>query len=131
MLKTVKVGEMEFEVEHRLTVPLLSLKHKPELYVKMMSVPRETDIEITEGTSRSANSKKEPMKIADVIDLTTGEEGLLICPAILQSTFAKLGEGLVGKCFMLKAGDIVAGKKYRAIDVFQIKEPPAKSVKTK
>lgn len=118
-----QIGNLAFEVIGRVTKPLLSMKHQPLLYVKILSEPAESDIVI--GETRG----KEKMKVAEVVNLLTGEESLLICSTVVLSTFEKLkGDNpdapvsIVGRCFKLKSGDIKEGKKYRTVDIYEIRE---------
>lgn len=104
-------------VKSRVTKPLVSMAHIQEFFCKVLSEMRESDMEL------ETSGKKGKAQVIDVIDLSTGDEAILICNTIMQSSFAKLEGGIVGRCFLLKAGGIKEGKKYRQIDVYEIDEP--------
>lgn len=113
----------------RITKALLSLKHQPVLYVQFQGEPADSDIQIETPGGRNSDKPKEPIKIAPVIDLTTGEEALLICSAVIVSNlnkYAKEKGSYVGKKFKLEEGGIKKDKRYRVVNMFELTpKPPA------
>jgi hypothetical protein len=61
-----------------------------------------------------------PTATVDVMDVLTGQNWCLICNAVLASAFRRAGEPLAGRYFAIRAGEIVAGKRYRKIDVVEL-----------
>ena len=56
----------------------------------------------------------------DITDVQTGESYTLICNALLASAFQRAGEPLAGRYFAIRSGDIVAGKRYRQVEVVEL-----------
>ena len=102
--------------KERLTVGFTSMAHRKTLYCKVLTEPYQSDIEFSNGKDKSC-----PM-ICNIIDLESGEESYLICSAIILSVFKKYGDKLVGKAFELNQAPKIEGKKYRALDIYEIEE---------
>ncbi len=98
----------------RLTQPLISMAHKSLLICKVLEVPYLASF--TVGTGETSGCPT----VCKIIDLETGEEGLLICNAIILSSFANYGDALPGKIFELTSLGIAEGKAYRAVDIYEL-----------
>lgn len=111
-----------FTVKSAVTKPLFSLKHQPTLAVKITAAIMETDISFSEVQ----NTTQKP-RVVECINLETGEEGMLIASAVVESSLMRnYADGsYVGKCFLFQAGTIKEGKKYRTVQVYEIEEPAA------
>ena len=96
-----------------LTLPHLKQAVDQTLYVKLISQVRESDVEPKEG--------EEPATIANVIDLTTGQEHIFIVPAVMLNVFEKdLAGDYADKCFEVTKLKKPAGKRYNAYEIYQI-----------
>ncbi len=100
----------------RLTKPLISMSHMSWLCCKVVGPPYKADFELGEGEGRGKPT------VCPVVNLSDGEEGLLICNTIILSCFLFYGEDLINKVFELTSGSIVEGKGYRKIDIFEMQE---------
>lgn len=97
-VKPVQKMAGRFKVLKTVSLPLKSLAEGDLAHVKM-----ETAIRLGEKLKGKANEKKEPAHLANVIDLDTGEEMLMIIPAVLKSSLEDnyKDESYVGKAFQI------------------------------
>lgn len=120
---------MQFEVVKRLTVPFLIIENDgTPRYLKFETaiLPDTTTFSerVRKGKTSADGTKQndEPMHIAKVVDLQTGEEFRLVAHSVLEST---LNDGYpenayVGKLFEIKKTK-ASGKRYFNFDVTEIR----------
>jgi len=79
-------------------------------------------------TGKKIDDQKEAATIAHAIDLATGEEGLVICPAVMVKELneAYPANGYVGKCFELILTR-VPDKRYNLVSLCEIEDPRSKA----
>jgi hypothetical protein len=108
---------MTFQVKRlkQVTLPVLKIEKNTTRYFFFkgpMSLGKKLD------------DQKEPATIMHAVDLETGEEGLIICPAImvkeLHEAYPK--DGYVGKCFELTLTR-VPDKRYNLVSLCEIADP--------
>lgn len=107
----------QFEVVRKVTLPVLKKEDGKEIYVQFTSpIYRGKEL-------KGKNSDKmEPADLAQIIDLTTGEEMTLICNAVLKGTLEEEypNEEYVGKQFAILQSK-VPGKRYKNYTIKEIK----------
>jgi hypothetical protein len=64
--------------------------------------------------------QKRDVPACDILDCLSGQEYVLICGAVLASTWRRYKDGLSGRYFALQSGEIVSGKRYRKVDVIEL-----------
>lgn len=101
-----------------LTKSLFSIAHSKNLMVKVVS---ETYTQKLPNAGR-AKAEETDTTMIDVINLETGEEGALICNALIVKAFETAKPPLIGRMFAIREGGIREGKKYRSIDMVEIAE---------
>lgn len=102
-----------FTIKRPLTVPLVSMAHTPEIAVEALS---EIEARTMEGFGKSENSA---VDILPCLELTGQVRIDLILGAVMKSAVVRAGH-YIGKRFLFRAGTPVAGKRYRAVDVFEL-----------
>lgn len=117
----VEAGAARFKTKRRLTRPVLKFQEGVPQYIrieKAMYIGRE----MKPGTD---GKKKEPATLADVTELTTGEEAQIICSAVIKSTLEEEypGAGYVSKCFSITKQAKTPGKQYNKFDITEIEDP--------
>lgn len=100
----------------KLTVGFVSMAHLKSLICRVLEPMHESEVEFTNSTEKSHP------QVCLIADLSTGEEAYLICSAIIKSVFDKYGENLVGTMFEILQAPKIEGKKYRALDIYQIEK---------
>jgi len=114
MVEEQETAPVEFRRKRQITLPLISMAHREVLYCEvtgeMMDAPM----------SGLARNKEKTVPVVPVVDLETGEEALLICSAIIKGAFEKVQGGYVGKRFEIREGTPIPGKRYRALDIFEL-----------
>lgn len=103
------------KAKRRLTVPLVSMAHTPILVCLVKGEPVTMHITTGVGKEKSADPTVVP-----IVNLDTGEDGLLICNTIILSAFSKIEGGVTGKYFSLRSSGIRDGKAYRDIDIVEM-----------
>lgn len=103
------------KAKRRLTVPLVSMAHTPILVCLVEGEPVTMHITTGVGKEKSADPTVVP-----ILNLDTGEDGLLICNTIILSAFSKIEGGVTGKYFSLRSSGIRDGKAYRDIDIVEM-----------
>ena len=111
---TTEKATPKFTRKERLTVGFTSMAHRKNLFCEVLTEPFRSDIEFSNGKDKSC-----PM-ICSIIDMETGEGSWLICSAIILSVFEKYSGKLVGACFEISQAPKIEGKKYRALDIYEI-----------
>ena len=100
----------------RLTLPLFSLKHTPKMEIEVTGAFHETRMP---GLSKNEDGM---VTILPCIQMETGEEGLLLSYATVQSAIERSGTEYIGRKFLIERGDLEPGKDYYHVDVFEIVE---------
>lgn len=136
-----------FIVKKKVTLPLLSLKKDDIVMVRFDTVAK-LGKELKGDKKPDGTAKKEPAHLAQVTDLTTGEEMQMIVPAVLRSTLeeeypapsADKPHTYLGKSFQIThLGKKTGGKNEGGYNLYKIVEieltgakqptPPAPSLK--
>lgn len=112
---TINPG-FEVKTKRKVNLPLFSMAHTPYLWIYVVSPMMRAPM------AKLAKSADGCLTIVTVVDLSTGEMGNLILPAVVESSFRQYRH-YVGKCFQLIAKDKEPGKDHRPVDVDEI-EPP-------
>ena len=104
---------MKFVRTKMVTVPVI--KFVPD-------VPKFVRIENAIYTGKKVEEKKEPARIAHVVDLETGEEGLMIVGKVLEGTLDEMypDNKYVGKCFEIVNHGVRAEKKYNTYSISEV-----------
>lgn len=105
------------KVKRNLTIPLISMAHRPELTCVMMSEPFQDAM--IQAVGKDA---KIPPTLILVFNLDEQAEALLVVNALMASAFQRAGGPLTGRFFHFQAGEIRAGKNYRDITVTELEE---------
>lgn len=98
----------------RLTIPLVSMKHRDSFRCEVLGEVKQVPM------ASLALSETGEVPLVAVRDLDTGEEGQLIVPAILQGVFDRMPGGYVGKKFEIVNGAPMPGKRYRALEIYEL-----------
>lgn len=111
-----------FRVKKAITLPVLKLTPGEERYLQFIGA-----MHIGKDTGQSMNGKKmDPATVADVIDLQTGEAGVLICATVLQKEIrdAYPDDSYVGRGFAITVTK-VPEKKYNLYSILEIEPDEA------
>ena len=68
------------------------------------------------------DAARTPVKtwVVEITDVVRSTPWLLICNSLIKSAFERAGTPLAGRYFAIRAGDIVAGKRYRHVDIVEL-----------
>ena len=105
------------KIKRHVTLPLFKMVKDKPLYVKF-------DTAMFEG--RKIDDQKDAATLINVTDLTTGEVGQIIVPAVLKSTILENyeGESYKGKCFMITfVPKDQTGNTYNMVSLTEIDDP--------
>ena len=110
---------LKFKISRRVTLPLFKIAAGTTLYIKCLA-PMFIGKEVSNAKG-STEKKKEPATLMNVINLETGEEGQIICGAVLKGIFTDeyADDGYVGLSFMIEMHK-VPGKDYNGYTVTEI-----------
>jgi hypothetical protein len=111
-----------FKIKKSVTLPVHKLKPGEERYFQFVSI-----MHIGKDTGQVMNGKKmEPATIADVIDLETGEMGVLICATVLHKELIDQypNDSYVGLAFAITVIK-VPEKKYNLYSIQEIEADEA------
>lgn len=111
-----------FRVKKNVTLPVHKLKPGEERYFQFVNA-----MHVGKDTGQIMNGKKmEPATIADVIDLQTGELGVLICATVLYKEITEQypDDDYVGKAFAITMTK-VPEKKYNLYSILEIEPDEA------
>lgn len=106
-----------FKVKKNVTLPVIKLKPGEEAYLQFTG-----PMHVGKDTGQVMNGRKmDPATIAEVMDLSTGELGVLICATVLQK---ELNDGYpddsyIGKAFAITVTK-VPEKKYNLYSIIEI-----------
>jgi hypothetical protein len=117
-----------FQEKKALTITADKMKEVRKLTMDATSLPRlgqvicQTLSELYEVPMPSMADKAATTMtpVIDILDVVSGQAYLLICNALVKSAFVRAGAPLAGRYFAMRAGDIVAGKRYRKCDVWEL-----------
>lgn len=107
---------MRFRKIRSVTLPVLKLAEGVERFFKFVTPMY---------VGKQIDDKKEPATLAQVIDLETGEEGLIIIGAVLRKELEEAypNDAYRGKCFAIANNGKRGDKKYNSYSVSEIAEP--------
>ena len=108
------ISEFPFHRMAKLTTGFTSMAHCKHLFCRVLSEMEESEVEFTVGKDVSHPT------VCMIADLETGEESWLICSAVIASVFSHYKDELTGHKFELVQCPKIEGKKYRAVDIFEI-----------
>lgn len=102
----------KYKVVKKLTRDVMSIVRMGEAYIKVQS-----ELYTIPMTDPNPEKKGEPRDVpcVDVLDMNTNEEFLLICHAVMYSTFKRFNGELTGQYFVIKCGEKAPGKLYRKL----------------
>jgi hypothetical protein len=105
-----------FSVKKTLTKNLFSIAHSRQLIIKCTSEIYEQKLPV----SGRAKQEDTDTKLVDIVNMETGDEGALICNALIVKAFETAGGSLTGRVFGIREGGIKEGKKYRSVDMVEL-----------
>jgi hypothetical protein len=111
-----------FKVKKSVTLPVIKLATGVERYL-MFTGPMHQ----SKDTGQVMNGKKmDPATVAEVMDLQTGEVGVLICATVLQTEISEgyPDAGYVGRAFAITMTK-VPEKKYNLYSILEIEKDEA------
>jgi hypothetical protein len=114
---------MEFQRKRSVTLPIFKFGATP-LFLRFEGP-------IYQGERLESQKDMEPPHLAKVVDLTTGEEGLIVVGAVLLSELDRAypKDAYVGKSFEILKRKAETGKKYSLWSIYEIEtedKPKAK-----
>jgi hypothetical protein len=123
----IMIGGVEYIVEEQITKTVLVQRDNQPLAVEFKSLIVESEIQ--EGVTKDGKVKMNAARIADVIDLVTGQLHVLIMNTVLEKELTakfpgKDGAGLLGLRFAIKSARPIDAdgkqKRYRVYDILKI-----------
>lgn len=110
-----KAEAPKFKKIRSLTLPLLKIEKNTERFFYFHGPMYLGD---------KVDPKKDPATLAHVVDLETGEEGLIICPSVMQSELRRHygNDGYMHKCFGVRIHRIPE-KNYNIVTLDEVGEP--------
>lgn len=103
------------KVKRRLTIDVTNIQKLGQ--VVMMA---QSELYTKEMPSSFDPSGKALARCVDIVDVVTGEPFMLACNTVLASALERAGQPLTGRYFAVRCGDVVAGKRYRRVDVVEL-----------
>jgi hypothetical protein len=116
---TVMLGDGEYEIERRVTRTVISQKDGEPLFVLFQEPAYTSDVKQKKG-----NKDMDPARCANVINLETGEEHILIMNTVLESELNKAypDNGYVGRAYAITRSTPEQGEGDRRYKVYKIIE---------
>jgi hypothetical protein len=117
---------MQFEVVKNVTLPFVMIPGDGTPFYIKFNTPIEADkstfSDRVRASKKEGESKQEPMRLAEVTNLQTGEIGRLVVHSVLESTLVETypDAQYVGRCFQLKKQKN-AGKRYFSFEIVEIR----------
>lgn len=112
---TVPAVQDKLKRKRRLTVDVTNLQKLGQVLCMTQS-----ELYVKELPSQFHPSGKSPAYCVDIVNLHGGEELMLVCNTVLASALQRAGEPLAGRYFAMRCGEVVAGKRYRRVDVVEL-----------
>jgi len=118
--------KISFKRTGAVTLPTYSFKKRTVAYIKSLSKIYEGQViqELDKKTGELVD--KPPAKLMKIVDLETMRLCEMIVPTLLTSTFTeKMNNEHIDMCFEIcVTADVLEGKKYKGVEVYNIDEPP-------
>lgn len=117
--------DFPYEVASIVTVPTLKVEEHKAVFVCFdRAIQAKSKADKNGAQEVDENGEAKTIDIAQVVNLRTGEINHLVCGAALVDNLkdAYPNESYVGKCFRLEKS-AVAGKRWKAWDIREIKDP--------
>lgn len=105
-----------FKRKQKMNTSLISMSHTAYLTIRVLGTVHDAPM------PSLAKNEDGTIPVVRVCDLETGEVATLIVPAVFRSILDDDGN-YVGKCYELIRGEVVQGKNYRQIEVWEIDDP--------
>lgn len=105
----------EFKAVKRLTMDVTSIARMGEAIIQVQS-----EIIMIPMPSPSDPGEKRDVPCLQVLDCLRGEQYVLILSAVMYSTFHRWNGSIMGQYFAIRAGEIVAGKRYRKVEIISL-----------
>lgn len=115
----------QFTKLRQVTLGVLKLSPKEPRYIYIVAPMHvSADIAPDAPAKEGAPKKKEPATVAHALDMQTGEEGVLICSAMLKSQLQREypGDGYVGRGFEFTSTK-VPDKAYNIVSIAEVDVP--------
>lgn len=127
---TVLIGDTEYKVKSQVNVPTLKHDTGKAITVQIL-LPIRTEIssreeEVTLSTGEVVKGTKEnPINVVRVRELSSGLQFNYVCNAITASEFRRAypEDAYVGKFFAIRKLGVVAGKRYKGVEILEIEGP--------
>lgn len=118
--RAVQIGETTYEVVQQVNVPIL--KHDTDQVIGI-----KLEQPIRHETSKRNDGSAGTIAVARVTELGSGQLFNLVLNAITASEFERAypDNSYVGKCFAIKKLGVVAGKRYKDVQIVEIRDPNA------
>lgn len=115
----VEVGGVKYG-KKAVTLPFTLLQDKQSIRVKFDGAIHAGKVD---PNKKGKDGKPmEPMQLAPITNLETGEQSMLICAAVVQSNMAEKfpGDAYVGKAFEITCTGKVPGKRYKGYTIYEL-----------
>lgn len=123
----ILIGDQEFKVKQQVNVP--TLKHdsgkavtvRIELPIRFETSTREEEVTLSTGEIVKG-TKDTQIAVVRVTELTSGLAFNYVCNAITASELNRAypDNAYVGKCFAIRKLGVVAGKRYKGVEILEI-----------
>ena len=123
---SIMVAGTEFKVKEQVTVPVLKQESGETVAIKITApilVEDQFDTKIDEETGEIIKQTfKGKINVGRVVELTSGQLFQYVFNAISASEIrnAYPDDSYVGKCFLIKKLAVVAGKRYKEVQIIEI-----------
>lgn len=124
---SVLIGDQAFKVKQQVNVPVLKHESGVTVAIRIEQPIRhelsEREEEVILGTGEVVKGKKETnIAVVRVTELSSNQLFNLVLNAIAASEFERAypENGYVGKCFAIKKMGVVAGKRYKDVQIVEI-----------
>ncbi len=110
------------------TLPTFKMADGQPYYFKFAGKIHPGDGANLKGKVDEKGDPKQPPDVAQVIDIETGEMGMIVLGKILVSDLRNMydADGYVGKCFEITKLEPKPGTRAKTYSVFEIAEPTGK-----
>lgn len=107
-----------FKEKKRVTLPVIKFEPGKPVFVKILG-----EMHLGKKTKgRGDKAQMEPATLAEVVDLNTGENGLIICATVLKSVLDENypNNAYVGKGFKITKMEKREGRSYNEYDLVEL-----------